>query len=157
MKSDGHAINAQAKMHVRKGLIYMKTIASKHIHNIPIIRCIFSIGDMVHKPFFEQWKLDSQYSKNELFQSNTTRNTLAYKNKKVKTSDSMNGFCTTQIDQVFFVVHLSTKVIPTKINILQHLYFYVCLDKPICMANCRYQENMRIEMVNPAYLKIMWL
>ena len=72
----------------------------------------------------------------------------------------MNGFCTTQIDQVFFVVHLSTKVIPTKINILQHLYFYVCLDKPICMANCRYQENMRIEMrsvkvVNPAYLKIM--
>ena len=71
----------------------------------------------------------------------------------------MNGFCTTQIDQVFFVVHLSTKVIPTKINILQHLYFYVCLDKPICMANCRYQENMRImrsvKVVNPAYLKIM--
>ena len=69
----------------------------------------------------------------------------------------MNGFCTTQIDQVFFVVHLSTKVIPTKINILQHLYFYVCLDKPICMANCRYHEYMRIEVkvVNQAHRKIM--
>ena len=52
MKSDGHAINAQVKMHVRKGMIYMKTIASKHMHNIPIIRCIFSIRDMVYKPFF---------------------------------------------------------------------------------------------------------
>ena len=92
---------------------------------------------------FEQWKPDPQCSKNALFQYNTTRHTWAYKNKKIKTSDSMNGFCTTQIDQAFFVVHLRTKVIPTRINISQHLYRPISQDKIICIANCRYYENMR--------------
>ena len=64
----------------------------------------------------------------------------------------MNGFCTTQIDQVFFVVHLRTKVIPTRIKISQHLYHPISQDKLICITNCRYYENMRTE--KPAYLRI---
>ena len=135
-----------SKMRFRKELVCMKTIAIKHIDNIPIINFVFTcIKYMNYKLLFEQWKPDPQCSKNALFQSNTTRHTLAYKNKNIKTSDSMNGFCTTQIDQVFFVVHLRTKVIPTRINISQHLYHPISQDKLICITNCRYYENMRTE------------
>ena len=58
---------------------------------------------------------------------------IGLQEQKIKTSDSMNGFCTTQIDQVFFVVHLRTKVIPTRINISQHLYHPISQDKLICI------------------------
>ena len=73
-----------SKMQFRKELVCMKTIAIKHIYivnNIPIINFVFFL---YYKLLFEQWKPDPQCSKIALFQSNTTRHTLAYKNKKIR-------------------------------------------------------------------------